>query len=58
MEALPPQALGDAFLGAGYGAHRATRGEGFIARYSRTAPEYREWYDRVAAGGYEGLAFE
>ena len=29
-----------------------------IARYSGTAPEYREWCDRVAAGGYEGLAFE
>jgi hypothetical protein len=29
-----------------------------IARYSGTAPEYREWCDRVAADGYRGLAFE
>src|SRR4029453_19050322 len=27
-----------------------------IARYSGTAPEYREWADRVAAAGYRGLA--
>jgi cation diffusion facilitator CzcD-associated flavoprotein CzcO len=26
-----------------------------IARYSGTAPEYREWCDRVAAGGYREL---
>ncbi|HVQ76895.1 MAG TPA: NAD(P)/FAD-dependent oxidoreductase [Candidatus Binatia bacterium] len=29
-----------------------------IARYSGTAPEYREWCDRVAASGYRGVAFE
>jgi hypothetical protein len=29
-----------------------------IACDSGTAPEYREWCDRVAAGGYQGLAFE
>ena len=27
-----------------------------IARYSGTAPEYREWGDRVAADGYRELA--
>ncbi len=27
-----------------------------IARYSGTAPEYREWCDRIAAGGYRELA--
>jgi cation diffusion facilitator CzcD-associated flavoprotein CzcO len=27
-----------------------------IARYSGTAPEYREWCDRVAADGYRELA--
>jgi hypothetical protein len=26
-----------------------------IARYSGTAPDYREWCDRVAAGGYREL---
>jgi cation diffusion facilitator CzcD-associated flavoprotein CzcO len=26
-----------------------------VARYSGTAPEYREWCDRVAAGGYREL---
>jgi uncharacterized alpha-E superfamily protein len=26
-----------------------------IARYSGTAPEYREWCDRVAANGYREL---
>jgi cation diffusion facilitator CzcD-associated flavoprotein CzcO len=29
-----------------------------IARYSGTAPEYREWCDRVAAGGYRELVLE
>jgi cation diffusion facilitator CzcD-associated flavoprotein CzcO len=29
-----------------------------IARYSGTAPEYREWCDRVAAGGYEELKLD
>ena len=29
-----------------------------IARYSGTAPEYREWCDNVAAGGYRELALE
>jgi hypothetical protein len=26
-----------------------------LVRYSGTAPEYREWADRVAAGGYREL---
>jgi hypothetical protein len=26
-----------------------------VARYSGTAPEYREWCDRVAADGYREL---
>jgi hypothetical protein len=26
-----------------------------IARYSGTAPEYRDWCDGVAAGGYREL---
>ena len=29
-----------------------------IARYSGTAPEYRQWCDRVAAAGYKELTFE
>ena len=29
-----------------------------IARYSGTAPEYREWCDRVAAGGYQELVLK
>jgi cation diffusion facilitator CzcD-associated flavoprotein CzcO len=29
-----------------------------IARYSGTAPEYREWCDRVAAAGYRELVLE
>ena len=29
-----------------------------IARYSGTAPEYREWCDRVAARGYQELVLE
>lgn len=28
-----------------------------IARYSGTAPEYREWCDRVAANGYQEIRF-
>ena len=27
-----------------------------VARYSGSAPEYRAWCDRVAAGGYQELA--
>jgi hypothetical protein len=29
-----------------------------IARYSGTAPEYRGWCDRVAAGGYQELVLK
>ena len=28
-----------------------------LARYSGTAPDYRDWCDRVAANGYRELAF-
>jgi hypothetical protein len=29
-----------------------------IARYSGTAPEYRDWCDRVAAEGYRELVLK
>ena len=29
-----------------------------VARYSGTAPEYRDWCDKVAAGGYRELAMD
>ncbi|MEQ9122015.1 MAG: NAD(P)/FAD-dependent oxidoreductase, partial [Alphaproteobacteria bacterium] len=29
-----------------------------LARYSGTAPDYRAWCDRMAAGGYREIAFE
>ena len=29
-----------------------------LERYSNTAPEYRDWCDRVAEGGYDEIRFE